>query len=53
MAVWLPADALARGVLVNVTAGTVVRFFPALNISEEELGSGVETVLEPVASTGR
>jgi len=41
----LPADALARGVIVNVTAGCVVRFFPALNIPEDDLWSGVETVL--------
>jgi len=27
-----------------------VRFFPALNIPEDELWSGVETVLELVAS---
>jgi acetylornithine/N-succinyldiaminopimelate aminotransferase len=49
----LPLEALERGVLVNVTAGSVVRFFPALNIPEEELWSGVETVLELVASAGR
>ncbi len=45
----LPLEALARGVLVNVTAGCVVRFFPALNIPEDELWSGVETVLGIVA----
>jgi acetylornithine/N-succinyldiaminopimelate aminotransferase len=49
----LPLDALERGVLVNVTAGSVVRFFPALNIPEVELWSGVETVLELAASPGR
>jgi acetylornithine/succinyldiaminopimelate/putrescine aminotransferase len=49
----LPLEALERGVLVNVTAGSVVRFFPALNIPEEELWSGVETVLELVASPRR
>jgi acetylornithine/N-succinyldiaminopimelate aminotransferase len=42
----LPLEALERGVLVNVTAGCVVRFFPALNIPEADLWSGVETVLE-------
>jgi acetylornithine/succinyldiaminopimelate/putrescine aminotransferase len=36
-------------VLVNVTAGRVVRFFPALNIPEDDLWSGVETVLALVA----
>jgi acetylornithine/N-succinyldiaminopimelate aminotransferase len=49
----LPLEALERGVLVNVTAGCVVRFFPALNIPEDELWSGVETVLELAASPGR
>ena len=34
-----------RGVLVNVTAGRVIRFFPALNIPEAELWPAVETVL--------
>jgi len=38
--------ALERGVLVNVTAGNVVRFFPALNVPEEDLWPSVETVLE-------
>jgi acetylornithine/N-succinyldiaminopimelate aminotransferase len=41
--------ALERGVVVNVTAGRVVRFFPALNIPEDDLWSGVDTVLELVA----
>jgi len=41
----IPARALARGVLANVTAGRVIRFFPALNIPEEELWPAVETVL--------
>ena len=45
----LPLRALERGVLVNVTAGTVVRFFPALNIPEDELWPAVETVLELAA----
>jgi acetylornithine/N-succinyldiaminopimelate aminotransferase len=45
----LPARALERGVIVNVTAGDVVRFFPALNIPEEELWEGVETVLRLIA----
>ena len=49
----IPLAALERGVLVNVTAGCVVRFFPALNIPEDELWSGVETVLELVASSSR
>jgi hypothetical protein len=36
-----------------VTAGCVVRFFPALNIPEDELWLGVEKVLELVARPGR
>ena len=36
---------LAAGVLVNVTAGRVVRFFPAFNIPEDELWPALETVL--------
>jgi acetylornithine/succinyldiaminopimelate/putrescine aminotransferase len=45
----IPPGALERRVLVNVTAGRVVRFFPALNVPEDDLWSGVETVLELVA----
>jgi predicted acetylornithine/succinylornithine family transaminase len=41
----LPARALERGVLVNVTAGRVVRLFPALTIPESDLFEGVERVL--------
>jgi len=42
----LSLRALERGVLVNVTAGRVIRFFPALNIPEDELWPAVDTVLE-------
>jgi predicted acetylornithine/succinylornithine family transaminase len=42
----LSLRAAERGVLVNVTAGRVIRFFPALNIPEAELWPAVETVLE-------
>jgi acetylornithine/N-succinyldiaminopimelate aminotransferase len=45
----LPLRALERGVLVNVTAGNVVRFFPALNIPEDELFAALDTVLALVA----
>ena len=38
--------ALERGVLVNVTAGNVVRFFPALNVPEDDLWPAVDTVLD-------
>ena len=46
----VPARAIERGVLVNVTGGAVVRFFPALNIPEEELFSAVDVVLECAAA---
>ena len=45
----LPLRALERGVLVNVTAGNVVRFFPALNIPEDDLFAGLDAVLALVA----
>jgi len=50
LAAEIPRRALARDVIVNVTAGRVVRFFPALNIPEEDLWPAVETVLETVAA---
>ncbi len=40
--------ALEGGVLVNLTGGCVVRFFPALNVPEEDLWPAVDTVLEAV-----
>ena len=45
----LPARAIEQGVLVNVTAGNVVRFFPALNIPEDELWEALDRVLALVA----
>jgi predicted acetylornithine/succinylornithine family transaminase len=45
----IPAQALDQGVIVNVTAGRVVRFFPALNIPEDDLWQGVDVVLSLVA----
>ena len=45
----IASKALERGVLVNVTAGRVVRFFPALNIPEADLDAGVDVVLDLVA----
>jgi acetylornithine/N-succinyldiaminopimelate aminotransferase len=45
----IPLRALAQGVLVNVTAGCVVRFFPALNIPEDDLWPAVDKVLSLVA----
>jgi acetylornithine/N-succinyldiaminopimelate aminotransferase len=45
----IPSQALEQGVIVNVTAGRVVRFFPALNIPEDDLWQGVDVVLSLVA----
>jgi acetylornithine/succinyldiaminopimelate/putrescine aminotransferase len=42
----LSLRASQRGVLVNVTAGRVIRLFPALNIPEAEFWPALETVLE-------
>ena len=41
----LAKRALVAGVLVNITAGNVLRLFPALNIPEAELFGALETVL--------
>jgi len=41
----LSLRAAEAGVLLNVTAGRVMRLFPALNISEEDLWPALETVL--------
>jgi predicted acetylornithine/succinylornithine family transaminase len=46
----LPARAIERGVLVNVTAGNVVRLFPPLNIPEDDLWPALEALLELVRS---
>jgi acetylornithine/N-succinyldiaminopimelate aminotransferase len=45
----IPTRALERGVVVNVAAGKVVRFMPALNIPEDDLREGVDVVLDLVA----
>ena len=42
----LQARALERGVLVDVTAGRVVRLFPALNVPEGDLWPALEAVLD-------
>jgi len=42
----LSRRALERGILVNVTAGTVMRIFPALNIPEDTLFAAVDQLLE-------
>lgn len=41
----LPRRALERGVLVNVTAGNVMRLFPALNIPEDDLWPALDVLL--------
>lgn len=41
----IPLRAIDEGVLVNVTAGVVMRFFPALNIPEEDLWHALDRVL--------
>lgn len=46
----LPGRALERGVVVNVTAGTVVRFFPALNIPESDLFEALDILWELIKS---
>ena len=46
----LSRRALERGVLLNVTAGRVARFFPALNVPEDDLWPALETVFELVAA---
>jgi acetylornithine/succinyldiaminopimelate/putrescine aminotransferase len=43
-------EALERGVLVNVAGGRVLRFFPALNVPEEDLWPAVDVLLERVAA---
>jgi len=48
----LPGRALEKGILVNVTAGNVMRLFPALNIPEDELWPAVDTLLELVGNAG-
>ncbi len=46
----LPGRALERGILVNVTAGNVMRLFPALTIPEEELFASLDVLLDLVAN---
>jgi acetylornithine/succinyldiaminopimelate/putrescine aminotransferase len=41
----LPARALDEGILVNVTAGNVMRLFPALNVPDEDLFPAVDRLL--------
>jgi acetylornithine/N-succinyldiaminopimelate aminotransferase len=44
LAATIPARALEAGILINCTAGRVIRFFPALNIPEDDLWPAVDTV---------
>jgi predicted acetylornithine/succinylornithine family transaminase len=48
----LPHRALEHGVLVNVTAGRVLRLFPALNIPEADLESALGAVLGLIVEGG-
>ncbi len=41
----IPRRALEQGILINVTAGNVMRFFPALNIPEDDLFESLENLL--------
>jgi acetylornithine/N-succinyldiaminopimelate aminotransferase len=50
LAASIPSRALEAGVLVNVTAGRVVRFFPALNIPHKDLWEATDRILELIAS---
>jgi len=45
----LSRRAVEAGVLVNVTAGTVLRLFPALNMPEDELWPALDAVLDLIA----
>jgi len=42
--------ALARGLVINLTARKVVRLAPAINIPAEEWGAGLDRVIELIAS---
>jgi predicted acetylornithine/succinylornithine family transaminase len=46
----IPGRALDAGILVNLTAGRVIRIFPALNIPEDDLWPAVDAVLDLVAA---
>ena len=42
------AACMARGVLINVTAGNVVRMAPPLTIGADELAAGVDVVIDEI-----
>ncbi len=46
------AEALARGLILNIKHGTIVRIFPALTISEDEIDAGVGILEAAVAAGG-
>jgi acetylornithine/N-succinyldiaminopimelate aminotransferase len=46
----LPMRALERGILVNVTAGRVMRLFPALNVPEDDLWPALDVLFELIAA---
>ena len=43
--------ALEAGILLNVAGGRVLRFFPALNIPEDDLWPSLETLLSLVGES--
>jgi len=45
----IPPRCMKKGLLLNCTAGNVIRFLPALNVTKEEIDKGVE-VLDSVFS---
>jgi acetylornithine/N-succinyldiaminopimelate aminotransferase len=47
----IEAECRSRGVFVRRTQGNAIRVFPALNISREELGDGLETLRQAIAAT--
>lgn len=49
----LVADAISKGVLINVTAGSVIRLLPPLILSEQEADTLIATVSELVLGLAR
>lgn len=42
-------EALARGQILNVKHGAIIRIFPALIINEKELDAGMDILAEAIA----
>jgi len=47
------AEALARGLILNIKHGTIIRIFPALIITEAELDAGLGILEEAIAAVAR